>query len=245
MALSPTQWRDALIHKLDYRWNQGFGSHEALKVLEAYYEGDQTLAFATQKFKEVYGGLFKQLTDNWMPLVVEASAERLRVQGFRFGKQQDADDDAWAIWQANGLDGESNMLHTEAIKLCEAYWMVQPNGDLPKITAEHPSQCIVAHAPGDRRTRVAALKKWIDDDGHIRANLYGPTTVYKWRTTKPANEMEGLFRAEDDKWTLDSRTQHGLGAVPIIPAPNNPTMQSSLQKQLLHCARGCRLVMQD
>jgi hypothetical protein len=64
-----------------------------------------------------------------MPLVVESSVERLKVQGFRFGKSVfEADDDAWAIWQENDLDAESDMAHTEAVKLGEAYWLVAPPG---------------------------------------------------------------------------------------------------------------------
>jgi hypothetical protein len=71
-----------------------------MSVYDAYYEGDQTLALVTRKFRDAYGALFQDLTDNYMQLVVEAPAERLRVQGFRFGNDQDADTDAWRIWQA-------------------------------------------------------------------------------------------------------------------------------------------------
>jgi hypothetical protein len=102
----PAEWRDLLVQRLDWRWNE-------LHVYDAYYEGDQRLRYATQKFADVYGGLFRALADNWCQIVVDSSVERLRVQGFRFGDQQEADKDAWDIWQANGLDGESNMLHTE------------------------------------------------------------------------------------------------------------------------------------
>jgi hypothetical protein len=205
-------WRDYLIHKLDVRWAE-WASYDA------YYEGDQQLAFMTRKFRDAYGGLFQHLTDNYMPLVVDAAAERLRVQGFRFGSEQDADDDAWQIWQANGLDAESNMVHTEAIKLGCAYWMVQPNGELPRITAEHPSQVIVACSPGDRRTRIAGLKKWADGE-FIYANVYLSDRVVKYRTTQRALRLE----REDRRWETIGAVSNPLGEVPIIPVPNNPSM---------------------
>jgi hypothetical protein len=215
---TPAEWRDTLVARLDQRWAK-------IKVYDDYYEGRQELAYATRKFREVYGGLFTSLADNWMQIVVDSSVERLRVQGFRFGDSQDADDDAWAIWQANGLDGEANMLHTEAVKLSEAYWMVQPNGEVPKITAEHPSQCIVAHAPGDRRTRLAGLKKWLGDDRYIYANVYLPDRVVKYRTRRyTGGIVDALPDVRTTRWETIGASSNPLGVVPIIPAPNNPSM---------------------
>jgi hypothetical protein len=206
------EWRDHLVYKLDRRWAEW-------SVFDAYYEGDQTLAFMTRKFRDAYGGLFKELTDNYMPLVVESVAERFEVQGFRFGDEEDADDDAWGIWQANGMDAASDMVHTEAVKLGCAYWMVQPNGELPRITAEHPSQVIVAHGPGDRRVRLAALKKWADGE-FIYANVYLPDRVTKYRTTARALRVE----REDRKWETIGAFSNPLSEVPIIEVPYNPSM---------------------
>jgi hypothetical protein len=66
------------------------------------------------------------MNDNWCQVVVTSAARRLKVQGFRFGSHQGADEDAWAIWQANGIDAQAKMVHTEAIKLGEAGWLVEP-----------------------------------------------------------------------------------------------------------------------
>jgi hypothetical protein len=213
MPSTPREWLDHLVARLDARW---FGE---LQVYDAYYMGDHQLAFATRKFRDAYGHLFQTLTDNWMPIVVDSSVERLRVQGFRFGKNQQADEDAWDIWQANGLDGESNMVHTEAVKLGWAYWMVQPNGEVPRITAEHPSQVIVQCSPGDRRTRLAALKKWVDGE-FIYANVYLPDRVVKYRTTARTLQIE----KGEKRWQTVGATRNPLGVVPIIPVPNNPSM---------------------
>jgi hypothetical protein len=115
------------------------------------------------------------------------------------------------------------MLHTEAIKLCEAYWMVQPTDDVPRITAEHPQQVIVATDPADRRKRLAAVKKWQGDDGLTYVNVYGPEDVFKYRTKRPPTVIDGIS-ARDPKWETIGRSRHKLGVVPIIPAPNNPRM---------------------
>lgn len=206
---SPEEYRDLLEARLHERWSRW-------QVYDAYYEGDHRLAFATTKFREAFGTLFAAMADNWMPMVVDSSVERLEVQGFRFGT--DADDEAWAMWQANNLDAISDQTHTEAVKLGESYWLVEPGPDVPRITAEHPSQTIVAYAPGDRRTRVAALKKWNDDENHALATLYLPDKIYKWRSEKPltSSKIEWVSR--------EGGGANKLGEVPVIPLQNNPSM---------------------
>jgi hypothetical protein len=216
---TPADWRDLLVRRLDARWGQ-------LKKYDDYYEGNQTLAYITERARRLYGGLFADLSDNWCQIVVDAPVERLHVQGFRFGNDQEADEEAWAIWQANNLDGESDMLHTEAVKLSEAYWMVQP-GDPPRITAEHPSQVIVACDPSDRRLRQAALKKWKGDDGYTYANVYLPDRVIKYRTNRMAGYWDGGNFIADYralKWETIGGMSNPLGVVPVIPAPNRPSM---------------------
>lgn len=217
---SAAMWLATLEPRLHGRWAE-------MSVFDAAYDGNhhfsRWLSSVQRAFTgTVLGNLLNGLTDNYMPLVVDSAAERLRVQGFRFGSAEDADADAWSIWQANGLDGASNMLHTEAIKLGEAYWMVTPNGNEPIITCEHPSQVIVAYAPGNRRVRLAALKKWCEDDGTLRANVYLPDRVVKFHADGDA--YTPVQPPNKDKWVEDSVEGNPLGVVPIVPMPNNPSM---------------------
>src|SRR3954451_20577446 len=111
---TPAAWLDVLSRRLDERWLR---RPAGMGVCDAYYEGDHRLAFATAKFREAFGSLFAAIADNWMQIVIDSKAERLKVQGFRFGKQPGADQLAWDIWQANGMDAASSMAHTEAVKL--------------------------------------------------------------------------------------------------------------------------------
>jgi len=212
---TPAAWRDLLEYRLHERWSEW-------QTFDNYYEGNHQVSKwlrTTQAAFQgtVLGQLLHNLTDNYMTLVVDAPAERCRVQGFRFGS--DADDQAWDIWQANGLDAQANMVHTESIKLGEAYWMVQPDDDTPLITAEHPSQVIVAHAPGNRRKRLAALKKWRDGEDYY-ANVYLPDGIVKYRST----EKQLRDRDAAKRWTTIESSSNSLGEVPIVPIPNNPSM---------------------
>jgi hypothetical protein len=205
---TPQDWRDILLTRLDAQMAR-------VAVPEAYYNGDHPLQFATTKFKEAFGALFSAFADNWCPIVVDAPVERLQIVGFRYGR--DASSEAWDIWQRNALDVESVIAHTEAGKCGRAFLLVDPNGGDPRITVEHAAQVIVATDPGDRRKRLAALKRWQGDDGRAYCNLYLPDWVFKFESDGPA--IAGL------PTTWVPRTDGGrnpLGIVPVIPLDNNP-----------------------
>jgi hypothetical protein len=221
--LTPATWLQVLERRLDDRWTVSHGARLAMCVYDAYYEGDHVLHFATRKFREAFGSLFAAISDNWCQLVVDSSVERLKVQGFRFGAGQAADDGAWDIWQFNGMDAQANMVHTEAVKLGEAYWLVEPgprgSSDPPRITCEHPSQVIVAVDPADHRKRRAALKKWREDDGFAYANLYLPDKTYKYRSQRKLSAGAGKIA-----WQGIEIFGNRLGEVPVIPVCNAPSM---------------------
>lgn len=209
---TPKDWLDRLCTALD-------AQARAAAIPEAYYNGHHPLQFATSKFKEAFGNLFAAFADNWCPIVVDAPVERLQIIGFRFGN--DIANDAWDIWQANALDIESVIAHTEAGKCGQAYLLVDPNGGEPRITVEHPSQVIVATDPGDRRKRLAALKRWQGDDGYLNATLFLPDAVMKFRSAT-AIQFAGIGVIE---WQArDGGGSNPFGVVPVIPLENNPSL---------------------
>lgn len=208
-----------------------------IDLFEKYYNGEHRLAFATLKFRQSFGWLFKALADNWCEIVVDAPVERLFVEGFRFGKDKPADTKAWDIWQANGLDAESVMAHTEAVKDGRAYILVAPKppgSEYPRITVEHASQMIVECEAGDRRARIAALKKWRDDDGYEFATLYLPNQIVKWQTKEPNKYPTGSDIGRN--WVEragDPGGDNPFGVVPVIPLENNPTMLGGGRSDLM------------
>lgn len=202
---------------------------------DAYYEGEHRLAFATTKFREAFGSLFRAFADNWCGLVVDAVPERLRVQGFRFGDTPAADGAAHAIWQSNNLDAESSTCHREALIQGRAYSLTQPSeteGGHPVITVESPLECIVGYEPGTRR-RAAGLKEWWDDwTGFIFATLYLPDGVFKFQSVSKMTSVEldpassitwkprdGL--PESEPWPLPNPAR----AVPLVPFENRPRLR--------------------
>ena len=210
---SPEEWRDVLLAQMDDRAT-------ALARFEAYYNGRHRLAFTTAQFRETFGNLFAAFADNWCDLVVDASAERLIVEGFRFGDAE-ADEAAWEIWQRNGLDAESDMAHVEAIKLGCAYALVGPDdAGKASIQLEPAAQAIVAVDPAQGRRRLAGLRNWTDEWGTEHAALYLPDSITWWQRRGGS---------VNTSWAdgIGSGT-NPLGVVPLIPLANAPTLGNRL-----------------
>jgi hypothetical protein len=218
-----------------------------LQRLDDYYHGDQPLAFFSKDFREAFGGRFHRFSSNFMALVVDGTRERLEVTGFRFSDAT-GDKDLWAIWQENDLDGASQVAHTEALIKEVAYALVEPNGDgTPRITIEDPLDCVVELDPRDRRRRLAALKRWVDDEGHLVVYVYLPEFIWKYRSIKawpervegwpalsmtsdseiPAGGFEELI-VTGEEWPL----ANPLNSVPVVPLMNRPRLKGSGQSEI-------------
>lgn len=216
---TPEQWVASLNAQLDERAPR-------LAMLDRYYEGDHPLPRGPERAKEAFKRWLKKSRSNWMGLVVDAKAERLRVQGIRYGRDQAADSEAWDIWQANSMDLGSDAVHLEAFIAGETYVSVEPNPDEPAtpfIYPEHPCQMIVSTPPERLFQRDAAFKKWTDDDsGSVYATLYLPHEIVKLRSkTKRRSGTVGKIVWEPrempgEPWPLPNT----LGEVPVIPFRN-------------------------
>lgn len=218
--LSPEWWRDRLLKRLR-------AQRDACTEYHEFYEGKQPLAFASDRFRETFGTRYRRLPANFMPLIVDAERERMIVQGFRFGSATKTDKSIWRIWQDNQLDAESQIAHEIALSKGVAFALIAPGTSSPLITIEDPTETIVETAPGNRRLRLAALKSWVADDGHMRAYLYLPDFIYKYRS-----EQE---RQDDQAWSWEQTTwqpysdegedhpvRNVLGVVPVVPLLNRP-----------------------
>jgi hypothetical protein len=198
-----------------------------------YYEGAHNLAFASEKFRQAFGGQLKEFSDNWCGVVVQAPAERLRPKGILFPNDDEApqvaDKDAWAFWQRNELDAWAAVHHTNTLATAYGYVLVWPGERAPLITVEDSEQCIVAYEPGSHTRRAAGLKCWIDEwDEHQIAYVYLPDAIYKFRSEKPVKGGGKIrfvpWSPDDEPWPL----ANPLGVVPLVEFRNDPTLKGNL-----------------
>ncbi|MGW5126690.1 phage portal protein [Streptomyces sp. NPDC004069] len=194
------------------------GLAPGLKKLNAFYEGKQPLAYLHPDLLEELGEQLRQVVINWPRLVVDALEERLDVEGFRYADDEQAAEDLWAIWQANGMDEQSQMGHVDALTMRRSFLVVGTNEQdaaTPLVTVESPLQMQVDWDPRTREVR-AALKRWDEQDPLTDAitdqyaTLYLPDETIHYAQTSTAS------------WRETDRDKHGLGAVPVVPLVNRP-----------------------
>lgn len=217
---SPAWWTRRLLAKLD-------GRYAKFQTWDNYYRGLQPLAFASERFREAFGGRFSAFASNFMALVVDGTRERMEVSGFQM-KGTRATKRVWQAWQENDLDAFSQIAHTEALIKSECNVLVAPGrlGDGPRVTVEDALDSIVEHDPIDKRIRRAALKRYIDDDGTLVVWLYLPESIWVLRTKERWSKDEPLT------WMPEAMMRNPLGVVPMVSLVNRPRLDMKGQSEI-------------
>lgn len=219
----PEWWRDRLFKKITDR-------RPYVEFMEDYYSGNHPLPWLPTQARDEFRRILAMTRSNYMGLVCDAQVERMTVQGFRIGDSVDADKETWRIFQANNMDSDLDQGFLEAAKCGFAYLMVGPNPkdqSVPKMSVEHPLQTIVETDPGDRRSRAAGLKTWVDDwTGEVVARLYLPTVVFGWRGKVSTTSNVPQWRTDGEPY------MNPVGEVPITELLNNPQLLGGGRSEL-------------
>ncbi|MFD5111446.1 phage portal protein [Streptomyces sp. NPDC058391] len=191
-----------------------------LEELNRYYEGQQPLAYLHPELLEELGDQLRQVVINWPRLVVDALEERLDVEGFRYADNESAAEDLWKIWQANGMDEQSQQATVDALVMRRSFLVVGTNekdAESPLVTVESPLQMQVDWDPRTRAVR-AALKRWHEQDPITDAitdryaALYVPGVTHWYEQTTATG------------WREIHRDEHGLEVPPVVPLVNRPRL---------------------
>lgn len=175
------------------------------------------------KFREMAG----LATTNLTGLAVEATAERMSIEGIRIGEDPDADKDVWNnVWQRSEFDEGSQDAITNALVYSRSMVSVEPPGttDYARLHYEDPRQVVVAHGPnGERR---AALKVFTDDwTGDTFGTLYLPDVIVKMvQANNSTTVIPGTSRwLARDVGREDAVIRNPLGEVPFFELQNKLT----------------------
>ncbi len=200
--------------------------------LDAYYRGVHPHTFDSMRFQQAFGSQLRSFADNWMRLVISATASRLTIQGFRVGDEADdtssLDAMAWRIWKHNQLQSGSGVAHREAMRLGTCFLLVDPTTTpLPRITVETPFQVVGQRDAADRCRLINAIKKWVGNDGYLYLNMYLPEVVLKYRSVAQAQTIlpnDAGRVMQQASWVQIDEILNPLGKVPIVPMENAPDL---------------------
>lgn len=223
----PMMWVKRLYAEMNLR-------RPIIKRAANYYDGDHNLAFASEKFLEAFGGLFRAFADNWCATVVDAAEERLNIDGFRVSTDvEKADKKAWSIWQRNELDAQSQIAHQESLYAGAAYVTAWPGDDgKAVITVESAMGSIIDCHPKFARQRRAGMRTYLDDEGFEHAELFLPDRAFQFRSktkrTGGGDPSRGQWMIDPDApaGSLDSSgsMRNPWGVVPMVELRNRPRL---------------------
>jgi hypothetical protein len=156
---------------------------------ESYYRGEHQLAFASEKFRNTFGTLFREFAMNLCPAVCDSVRDKLIVTGFSvdgdgepgFRDTRKVAEAAREIWRANRMSVRAAELHKEVLKNGDAYTFVWPdmNGQ-PTIYPNRASSCTVVYDEESPGKILWAAKYWRTADNRARLNLLYPDRIEKY-----------------------------------------------------------------
>jgi len=208
---------------------------------ENYYDGDQDLAFASDKFKNAFGSLFREFSLNLCPAVVDAVKDKLVITGFRAESGgENIPEDAWKIWQQNRMGKRSGEIHKEAVKNGDAYAIVwpDPTGRVT-IYPQRAGMCMVEYDEETPGRIVWAAKYWRRLDDRHRVNMFYGDRVEKY-ISRPERSATRDARPDPETIKYEPFTEdkggevipNPYGVVPVFHFANNADLGSLGRSEL-------------
>lgn len=174
-----------------------------------YAEGKQDMPFAPEGVNAEYEALQKQSIANFLDIAMKAPIQRMQVDGFRTGRDGEADLTAWnEIWQPNKLDSRQKIVYQQMYIHGRGIMSVTPvraTPKTPKIRPENSKRVWIEPNPDDPFEGLFAVKQIAGLEGVMNAYVY---TDIEWVQ---------FTQAKGDKdWTLALGGRHNLGGLPFV-----------------------------
>lgn len=203
-----------------------------------YYEGRHRLGFSTEKYREAFAAMVRELRANLCPAVVSALTDKLELVGFEphegmvagdnnaVAADKSEADQAWALWEDEGLSLIADQVHEEAPSLGDAYVIVWPDEDGKAAFYVNDAAEVCVRYNVERKDRIdVAAKLWRDGD-HWRLTLYYADKLLKFRTKAP--DKGGIMPSDAKAFAPyapegegSSEVPNPYGVVPVFHFPAN------------------------
>lgn len=210
---------------------------------ERYYRGDHDLAFATEKFANTFGSLFREFALNLCPVICDAVRDKLLIREIAADKNDDGRSSgitsaAAEIWGRNRMTIRSAEVHREALLNGDAYVIVWPDAD--GKASIHPNRAAFCSAVYDEEHPgriLRAAKYWRTRDGHTRLNVFYPDRIERFVTAKTGeallpsvDELVPFVQASGGK--RSGTLANPFGVVPVFHFANSADIGSFGRSEL-------------
>ncbi len=211
-------------------------NRETWERRENYYRGKQDLPYAPPGVSREYMQLREMAPANWLALAMDAPIQRLRVDGFRTGRESDADMAVWRdVWQANRLDARQRVVYTQMVvhgRGLMSVWKNPKNPKRPTIRPESSKRVHVQMDPEDPFTAKWAVKTFVVDAAPASALILPSSLQSRATDVAFVYDDESWARFEKPRsgdlsatftpgvWEFKDGGPHGLGEVPFVVFDN-------------------------
>lgn len=197
-----------------------------------YYDGDHQLCYATEKWKNAFGSLFRKFADNLCPAVIDAVADRLELTGFSAEQgKSNAGDIAQQIWQRNRMDRDAGEAHIEALRAGDSYVIVWPNPEGEATIYPQQATLMTVMYDEERPGRMLwAAKGWIvrsgEHAGKARVTLYYADRLEKYVTRSKVSSGGTLKASSFVELPEEPLVLNQWNVVPVFHFANNAPLGS-------------------
>lgn len=224
------------------------GMQPTYDVVDRYLNGEHDLRFATEKFTNAFGGLFRQFANNYMKRVVNALSDYLQLDTIDAAdKSGNGNLTKWIEKQR--LQVQSGRIHADAFSYGNGYAIVAENRKKElRLYRQDPRMVAVVYDPEEPERVLLALKLWRQLDKTWRLNVYTPEVTQRFvtvTTTKdsPPDKVGGFVPMSGV-----SEVKNDLGIVPVFHFANDPGNDgqgTSELKDLKHLQDGLNKSVMD
>lgn len=204
---------------------------------QRYNDGDHDLPFAPEGVNAEYMELREMAVANWLGLAMSAPVQRCRADGFRTGRDADADMVAWnEIWQPNKLDARQRIVYEQMMVHGRGVMSVWPNDRFPKsphIRVENDKRVHLEPDPEDPFSTLYAVKTftvtarppstlWLPAAAAVTPST-DVAIVYdadNWLRFEKPGGVGGEQGQNYGSWELKDGGDNPLAEVPFVPFDN-------------------------
>lgn len=148
-------------------------------LFRQYDEGDHRLLFATEKYRNAFGDLFREFADNLCEDVVDGITDRLQIISWSSpDKGLNATVDT--IWERNQGEARSGAVHRNGFREGDGFSIAQTDAQgRARSYRQNPTQMAVRYSTEAPDEMDLAAKVWRQGNRY-RVNLYYPDRTEKY-----------------------------------------------------------------
>jgi len=191
------------------------------ELARRYDEGRHRLLFASEKFRNAFGLMFREFADNFCDDVVDANTDRLQIIGWT-SNDEVLDLYLDEAWEANHGASRTGAIHRHAYREGDGFGMVQETPDhRGRMFKMDPTEMAVRYSDDNPDEKAVAARVW-KTGKRWRITLYYPDHLerYTSRGSSADGGIPGVNAFSPVTDQADGEARAELTRIPVYHFPN-------------------------